>query len=88
MNKRLPTYRMCSVTREKLLKEELFRVVHQKSGIISLDLDYSLGGRGAYIKKAIYVIKLGKKRNSLSKSLRTYVDPAIYDLMLQELERK
>jgi len=88
MNFKAPTYRICAVTGDKFIKSDLFRIVKTKSGDIYLDEKQNIMGRGAYIKKDINVILLGKKRNSLSKALRCKVPESIYDSMISILERK
>ena len=50
MNSKTPVYRTCVVTREKTLKEYLFRACKSSSGVI-FDETQTVLGRGAYIKK-------------------------------------
>ena len=51
MNIKRPVYRTCSVTKEKLLKQDLFRIVKTKSGEVKVDVNQVIPGRGVYIKK-------------------------------------
>ena len=87
MNKRAPIYRTCIVTREKILKEDLFRVVKNNDKIY-FDENQNMSGRGAYIKKDLNVILLAQKRHSLSKALRREVDDSIYIELIQELSKE
>ena len=87
MNKRAPIYRTCIVTREKLLKEDLFRIVKNKNGIY-FDIYQNMEGRGVYIKKDLETILLAQKRHSLSKGLRREVDESIYVELIQALSRE
>ena len=73
---------MCVVTREIKNVNELIRIVKTPSGIILIEKDEHLPGRGAYISKDIEIIKLAKKRKSLNKALRTNVPEEIYDELL------
>ena len=64
MNKNRPVFRMCIVSRDRDLKENLFRFVKQNNEII-LDLNQNIQGRGVYIKKDLRVIELAQKRKML-----------------------
>ena len=59
-NKKIPM-RSCVVTREKLPKKELLRIVKMPDGKIVADETGKLNGRGAYIKKDITVLEKVKK---------------------------
>lgn len=50
--KKIPM-RSCIVTREKLPKNELIRVVRDNSGYVFLDKTFKANGRGAYLKKIL-----------------------------------
>jgi len=58
--KKIPL-RSCVITKEKLPKRELIRVVRTNEGI-KVDVTGKLNGRGAYIKKDINVIKKHQKK--------------------------
>lgn len=58
--------RTCLVTREKLPKEQLLRVVKTKDDTIIFDPTGKMNGRGAYIKKDIDVIKKAQQKNNFS----------------------
>ncbi|MCR4911780.1 MAG: YlxR family protein [Bacilli bacterium] len=87
MNKKAPIYRTCIVTREKILKKDMFRVVRTKSGIY-FDINQDMEGRGVYIKKDLSTILLAQKRHSLSKGLSKEVDDSIYLELIQALSRE
>ena len=87
MNLKRPVYRMCVVTREKYLKEDLFRVVKTSQGVI-LDKEGKIEGRGAYIKKDLKTIELAFKRKSLNKALRCEVKEDVYLSLVQELSKE
>lgn len=74
--------RMCISTREIKDIKDLFRVVKTPSGIIMIETDKHLPGRGAYISRNIEAINIAKKRKLLNKALRTNVPDEIYDQLL------
>ena len=48
--------RKCLATNEVFNKEDLFRVVKEPSGDVSLDMTGKANGRGAYISKSLEAI--------------------------------
>ncbi len=84
MNKprKIPT-RMCVVTREKLPKQELIRIVKNKENEVLIDLTGKQNGRGVYLKKDIEVFKKAKKTKVLNKMLEIEVE----DSLFEELEK-
>ena len=87
MNKKAPVYRTCIVTREKLLKEDLFRVV-KVNNVVYFDKNQNMQGRGTYIKKDLSTILLAQKKHSLSKGLKREVDDSIYLELIQALSKE
>ena len=87
MNKKPLVYRTCVVTREKLLKDDLFRVVVVNNKVV-VDSKHSLGGRGVYMKKDLSTIKKGQEKHSLSRALKREVDDSIYLELIQELAKE
>lgn len=75
--KKIPM-RTCIVTREKLPKMELIRVVRTPENTVIIDLNGKANGRGAYLKKDLEVFKQAKKSKILSKHLETEVPEEIY----------
>lgn len=78
MNKKIPM-RSCVVTREKLPKNELLRIVRMPDGNVVADITGKLNGKGAYIKKDITVLEKAKKSKVLDKMLETVIDDTVYD---------
>ncbi len=73
--------RTCLVTREKLPKEQLLRVVKTKDATITFDPTGKMNGRGAYIKKDIDVIKKAQQKKILSRHFETNIPVEFYDLL-------
>lgn len=80
-NKKIPM-RSCVVTREKLPKGELLRIVRTTDGTIVADETGKINGRGAYIKKDSEVLLLAKKNKALERALETTIDDSVYDEIL------
>jgi predicted RNA-binding protein YlxR (DUF448 family) len=76
--KKIPL-RSCVITREKLPKKELVRVVRDNLGNITIDLTGKANGRGAYLKKDIEVIKKARISKQLDKHLEVSIPNEIYD---------
>ncbi len=74
--------RSCVVTREKLPKGELLRIVRTTDGTIVADETGKINGRGAYIKKDSEVLLLAKKNKALERALETTIDDSVYDEIL------
>ena len=77
-NKKIPM-RSCVVTREKLPKNELLRIVRMPDGNVVVDITGKLNGKGAYIKKDITVLEKAKKSKILEKMFETVIDDSVYD---------
>lgn len=75
--KKIPM-RTCLVTREKLPKKDLIRVVRTPEGCIVLDETGKINGRGAYLKKDLQVFEKAKKSNILARQLETDIPDEIY----------
>lgn len=80
-NKKIPM-RSCVVTREKLPKSELLRIVRTTDGDIVADETGKINGRGAYIKKNGEVLLLAKKNKALERALETKINDNVYDEIL------
>ena len=65
-NKKIPL-RTCVVTKEKLEKKDLIRVVKNNENEVFVDLTGKANGRGAYIKKDIDVLNKARKSKVLDK---------------------
>lgn len=79
-NRKIPM-RSCIVTKEKLPKSELLRIVRGTDGVIVVDTTGKINGRGAYIKKDMSVLEKAKKSRVLEKVLETTISDDIYDMI-------
>ena len=77
-NRKVPM-RSCVVTREKLPKIELLRIVKTPDNTVLVDTTGKINGRGAYIKKDNDVLEKAKKSKILDKILETEISDSIYD---------
>ena len=68
--KKIPM-RSCVITKEKLPKKELIRVVRTPDGEVIIDVSGKANGRGAYLKKDIEVIKKAKNNFGGEGGVRT-----------------
>lgn len=76
--KKIPL-RTCVVTKEKLEKRELIRVVRTPEGEVIIDESGKANGRGAYLKRDIEVINKAKKNKTLNKHLEIDVPDKIFE---------
>lgn len=70
--------RTCIVTREKLHKEELIRIVKTKDDEILIDLTGKVNGKGIYIKKDQKIIDKVIKNKILNRVLKKDIPDSIY----------
>lgn len=84
--KKIPM-RSCIITKKKLPKKELIRVVRTPEGEIVIDEIGKANGRGAYLKKDIEVIKKAKNNKVLNRVLEVEVPDSIYE-KLEEIVQK
>ena len=76
--KKIPM-RSCVVTREKLPKQELIRVVRTPEGNIVVDTTGKANGRGAYLKKDLEVFEKAQKSKVLNRILEVEVNDEIFE---------
>ena len=76
--KKIPM-RSCVVTKEKLPKKELIRIVRTPEGNVIVDSTGKANGRGAYIKLALEVINQAEKTHILDRHLETTVPKEVYE---------
>ena len=76
--KKIPL-RTCVVTKEKLEKRELLRIVRTPEMEIKTDLTGKLNGRGAYIKKNLEVLEKARKSKILDKCLEIEIPDSVYE---------
>ena len=77
-NKKIPM-RSCVVSREKLPKQELIRIVKNKDNEIFVDTTGKQNGRGIYIKKDLEVLEKAKKTKIMDKLLESKIEDSIYE---------
>ena len=85
MQRKIPM-RTCVVTKEKLPKIELFRVVKTPNGNIIVDDERGKSnGRGAYLNKDKDVILKAQKNKILERHLEISIPDNIYDELISKL---
>ena len=82
--KKIPI-RTCAVSKEKLDKRELFRVVRNKEGEVFVDDTLKANGRGVYLKKDANIINKAKDKKVLDYHLGVKVSDEIYDELMSKL---
>ena len=85
--KKIPE-RTCVITREKLPKKDLLRVVKDKEGNVLVDPTGKLNGRGAYVKKEVEVINKARTTKTLEKILEIKIPDTIYDECIELISEK
>ncbi|MDD3821572.1 MAG: YlxR family protein, partial [Bacilli bacterium] len=70
--------RTCVVTKEKLPKKELIRIVRDNQGNVKIDLTGKANGRGAYLKRDKDVFNKAKVNKILDKHLEVKVPDWIF----------
>ena len=83
--KKIPM-RTCVVTKEKLEKKELIRIVRNNEGKVLIDETGKQNGRGAYLKKDSEVIKKAQKNKILDRILETTIPDEIYMELLNKID--
>lgn len=76
--KKIPL-RSCVITREKLPKSELIRVVRTPEGKVVIDSTGKMNGHGAYLKKDLEVFEKAKKGNALKHHLEVEIPESIFE---------
>ena len=79
--------RTCTVTKEKLPKSELLRVVRTPEGNVVVDTTGKVNGRGAYIKKDLEVLEKAKKSRILSRQLEVEISEEVYESIKEEINK-
>ena len=79
--------RSCVVTREKLPKQELIRIVRTPDNTVIIDESGKCNGRGAYLKKDIEVIKKAKENKVLNRILEVEIPDSIYEKLLEKINK-
>lgn len=85
-NKKIPL-RTCVITKEKLPKQELIRVVKDNENNVFIDLTGKSNGRGAYIKRDINVLDTAIKTKALSRQLEVEIPEEVYEELRKIIEK-
>ena len=84
-NKKIPL-RTCVITKEKLPKQELLRIVKNNENQVFVDLTGKSNGRGAYIKKDIDVLEKAIKSKALERHLEIEIPNSVYEELRKIIE--
>ena len=76
--KKIPQ-RTCVLTKEKMDKKDLIRIVRTPEQNVVVDETGKLNGRGAYLKKDLEVINKAQEKHILDKILNVKVDDNVFD---------
>ena len=79
--KKIPM-RSCVVTKERVEKKELIRIVRTPENNIIIDEVGKANGRGAYLKKDISVIKKARDSKILERHLEVEIPSNIYEELI------
>ena len=85
-NKKIPL-RTCVISKEKLPKQDLIRVVKNNENLVSVDMTGKSNGRGAYIKKDVSVLEKAIKSKALERHLEIEIPDSIYDELRNIIEK-
>lgn len=85
--KKIPL-RSCVVTKERLPKKDLLRIVRMPDGRVFVDEVGKVNGRGAYIKRDMEVLKKARKSRILEKRLECSIDEDIYEEIINVIHNK
>lgn len=80
--KKIPM-RSCVITKERLPKQELIRIVRTPDGEVLIDETGKKNGRGAYIKKDVTIIEKAQKTKQLERHLEVNIPNEIYEELRQ-----
>ena len=79
--------RTCVVTKEKLPKQELLRIVRTPEGNVMIDESGKMNGRGAYIKRDVQVLEQARKKKVLERHLECSIDDSVHEEIKNVLEK-
>lgn len=78
--------RMCVVTRERLPKKDLVRIVKSENGVI-VDETGRVNGHGVYLKMDENVINEARKKGVLKHALECDIPESVYEELLNKLNK-
>ena len=84
VTKKIPA-RLCLGCQQQHPKKELVRIVRSPEGEFSVDLTGKKAGRGAYICNNKECLEKAFKSHGLDRSVKSKMDKAVYDELLQQL---
>ena len=82
MNKKIPK-RTCVITKEKLPKKELIRIVRNKDGEVFVDDTGKQNGKGVYLKRDLEAVNKARSNKALNRYLECEVNDSIYEELLE-----
>ena len=85
-NKKIPL-RTCVVSKEKLPKQELLRIVKNNENVVFVDIIGKSNGRGAYIKKDLDVLEKTIKSKILERQLEVEIPDSVYEEIRKIIEK-
>ena len=85
--KKIPQ-RTCVLTKEKLDKKDLIRIVRTPEQNVVVDETGKLNGRGAYLKKDLEVINKAQEKHILDKILNVKVDDSVFDELRKIVKKR
>lgn len=77
--------RTCLISREKLPKNLLLRIVRTVDKKIVIDYMQNIPGRGAYLKKDPQVVEKARQKRSLDRHLKTNVPDELYTQIMRDI---
>ena len=83
-----PILRTCVITKEKCEKKDLLRIVRTPDKNIVFDESGKIGGKGAYLKKDIEVIKKAQKSKVLDRIFEMEVNDEVYEMLLGKVSNE
>ena len=85
-NRKIPL-RTCVISKEKLPKQDLIRIVKNNENLVFVDVTGKSNGRGAYIKKDVSVLEKAIKSKALERHLEIEIPDSIYDELRNIIEK-
>lgn len=82
--KKIPM-RTCVITKEKLPKKELIRIVRTPENTIVVDESGKVNGHGAYLKNSIEVFNKAKTSKVLNRILGIEIPDSIYEELINKV---
>ncbi len=76
--------RTCVVTKEKLPKKDLIRIVKTEDGYI-VDETGKVNGHGCYIKRDVEVITKAKEKHALDHAFEDKIKDELYDEIINKI---